>query len=442
MTPLLAQSRRGERAFERLYRRHVGDVYRYVLVVLRNPEDAEDVTQTTFLNAYRAYGQGERPRNARAWLIAIAHNVCRQRFRTASRRPLEVDLEDDYAAQAVPDETAPTAGEIRRAIDQLAFNQRAALVMRELEGRSYAEIAEVLSLSVGAVETLVFRARRALREQLEGNLSCHEAERAISRQIDGVLPRPERGALRAHLRECEECARFARSQRAQRPAWKALGMVPLPASLESFFGPAGAVSGAGAGVGGVAMGVAAKTLAVAAIGASAVGVGYEGVKHQPWGPPAAKVEQHVAPAAAPLIPVQRASVAVTRPARRGQSAKAPRAGKKAEVRVARPVKAIKVTSPGQAKRRAAKPAKPARATKSAKLKKEKSVPVSPSHATPVRARGNPSPPGQAKREGAKAKEPVGRKLPTPPAPQPELDPQFPPLPLPELPVDMKLKKAK
>ncbi|HEY7921985.1 MAG TPA: sigma-70 family RNA polymerase sigma factor [Vicinamibacteria bacterium] len=441
MTPLLAHARRGERAFERLYRRHVGDVYRYVLVVLRNPEDAEDVTQTTFLNAYRAYGRGERPRNARAWLIAIAHNVCRQRFRTASRRPLEVDLDDDHAAQAVPDEIAPTAGEIRRALDQLAFNQRAALVMRELEGRSYAEIAEVLSLSVGAVETLVFRARRALREQLEGNLSCHEAERAISRQIDGVLARPERGALRAHLRECEECARFARSQRAQRPAWKALGMVPLPASLESFFGHAGAVSGAGAG--GVAMGVAAKTLAVAAIGASAVGVGYEGAKHQPWSPPAAKVEQHVAPAAAPLIPVRKASIAAIRPAGHGQSAR--EQGKKAKVQVARPVKAIKVTSPGHAKRTAGKLNGPGRATKSAKLKKEKSVPVGPAHAIPVRARGNPSPPGHAKREEAKAKEPVGRKIPTPPGQQPKLAPQFPPvppLPLPELPVELKPKKAK
>ena len=220
-------------------------------------------------------------------------------------------------------------------------------------------------------------------------------------------------------------------------------MVPLPASLESFFHPAGAVSGAGAG--GVAMGVAAKTLAVAAIGASAVGVGYEGVKHQPWSPPAAKVEQRVAPAAAPLIPVRRASVAATRPAGHGQSARNPRAGKKAKVQVARPVKAIKVTSPGHAKRAAGKLSRPGQATKSAKLKKDKSVPVGPSHAIPVRARGNPSPPGHARREGAKAKEPVGRRIPTPPGQQPKLAPQFPPvppLPLPELPVELKPKKAK
>src|ERR671939_386234 len=103
MTPLLAQRPRTDRAFERLYEKHVGDVYRYALVVLRNPADAEDVTQTTFLNAYRAFQRGERPRAPQNWLMAIAHNVCRQRFRQAARRPNEVALEDDVA-EFVPEE--------------------------------------------------------------------------------------------------------------------------------------------------------------------------------------------------------------------------------------------------------------------------------------------------------------------------------------------------
>jgi len=63
MTHVLAQRQRTDRSFERLYRYHVFDVYRYALVVLHSPEDAEDVTQTTFLNAYRAYKDGERPRS-------------------------------------------------------------------------------------------------------------------------------------------------------------------------------------------------------------------------------------------------------------------------------------------------------------------------------------------------------------------------------------------
>src|ERR671929_609379 len=242
MTPVLARKLGADRSFERLYRKHAADVYRYALVVLRNEADAEDVTQTTFLNAYRAIERGERPQKPQNWLIAIAHNVCRQRFRQTQRRPSEVAYEEDLA-EAVVDEDAISAEDIRRALGHLAFNQRSALVMRELEGRSYQEIADILGVTTSAVETLIFRPRRALREQLEGGLTCHEAERAISLQLDGRLPRKERGALRAHLRECDECAHFARSQRAQRGAIKSLAAIPLPASLGSLFGGGGAATG-------------------------------------------------------------------------------------------------------------------------------------------------------------------------------------------------------
>src|SRR6266498_3170817 len=249
MTPLLAQRPRADRSFERLYRRHVGDVYRYALAVMRNPTDAEDVTQTTFLNAYRAYVEkGNRPEKPQNWLIAIAHNVCRQRFRQSARRPMEVSFEDDIADRYVDDDGIPTGEDIRRALGHLAFNQRAALVMRELEGRSYAEIAEILELSPSAVETLIFRARRALREQLEGSLTCGEAEFAISRQLDGRLPRVEKGQLRAHPRECPECATFARRQRAQRGALKTLALVPVPTSLTSLFGGGGAAISSGVAI--------------------------------------------------------------------------------------------------------------------------------------------------------------------------------------------------
>jgi RNA polymerase sigma-70 factor (ECF subfamily) len=288
MTPLLAQRPRPDRGFERLYKRHVGDVYRYALAVMRNPADAEDVTQTTFLNAYRAYVEkGSRPEKPQNWLIAIAHNVCRQRFRQSARRPTEVTFEDDVADTIVDEET-PSGDDIRRALGHLAFNQRAALVMRELEGRSYAEIAEILEVSTSAVETLIFRARRALREQLEGSLTCGEAEFAISRQLDGRLPRRERGQLRAHLRECSECASFARRQRAQRGALKTLALVPVPGSLTSLFGGGGAAVGTG-----VALKVAATVTAGLVIG----GAGYEGVRHAPWHAPppaAASPKSHVA----------------------------------------------------------------------------------------------------------------------------------------------------
>src|SRR6266581_4622153 len=274
MTPILAQRPRADRAFERMYRRHLGDVYRYALAVMRNQPDAEDVTQTTFMNAYRAFQRGERPQKPQNWLIAIAHNVCRQRFRQSARRPQEVSFDEDIGDRLVgapEEEEAPSAEDIRRALGHLAFNQRAALVMRELEGRSYAEIAEILELSPSAVETLIFRARRALREQLESSLTCGEAELAISKQLDGHLARKEKAALRAHLRECKECATFARRQRAQRTAIKSLAAVPLPASVTSLFG-----GGGGAAVG---TGLAVKAAAAVTAGALVGGAGYEGVQH-------------------------------------------------------------------------------------------------------------------------------------------------------------------
>jgi RNA polymerase sigma-70 factor, ECF subfamily len=225
MTPLLAQRLRTDRAFERLYRQNVRQVYRYALAVLPTLEDAEDVTQTTFLNAYCTHARGECPRSPETWLIAIAHELCRQR----SHRD-----EAPFAERAVPDEEDPTAGDVRRALGRLPYEQRAALIMREVEERPYAEIAQILETSLTAVETLTFRARRALREELEGALTCHEAERAISRNLDGLLDRAGKRVLRSHLRECGECKRFDRGQRAQRTALRALANVSLPRSLSSF----------------------------------------------------------------------------------------------------------------------------------------------------------------------------------------------------------------
>jgi len=235
-----------DEAFERLYRSYARDVYRYSLAVLRNPADAEDITQTTFLNAYRAYQRGEEPRRPKHWLIKIAHNACRSRHLRAVRRPHEVPFEESIAAIPVAAEETPRLEELLEALGQLPFNQRAALVMRELEGRSYAEIAETLETSVAAVETLIFRARRALRRD---------------RSLLGVL-----------------------------------GSVQLPPSLASFFGGGG---GAGAGAvagGGLAVGsgllVKAALVVAAGVVAGALGpvVG-------------AKVTHHRAPAPLALGPL-------------------------------------------------------------------------------------------------------------------------------------------
>src|SRR2546423_9217113 len=190
--PILAR----DEAFELLYKRYVKDVYHYALALLRNPADAEDVTQTTFMNAYRAFCRGEEIEKPENWLIRLAHNVGRTRYARSSRRVKEVPLEDHVDQLAVPEEERPNVAGVLRALGRLPYNQRAALVMRELEGRSYSEIADALCVSVAAVETLIFRARRSLR-------------------------------LRAS-------------------ALRSLGAVPLPASLAQLFTGGSVVAGGGA----------------------------------------------------------------------------------------------------------------------------------------------------------------------------------------------------
>ena len=214
-----------DRAFERLYELHVRDVYRYVLAVLRNPADAEDVTQTTFLNAYRAFKAGERPRKPQNWLITIAHNACRTRAIRASRRPREVPLDDVVGQLALTDQEKPNVRELLHALGRLPFNQRAAITMRELEGRPYEEIAETLGVTVPAVEALLVRARRTMR--LQG----------------------------ATLR--------------------GLAAVGLPRSLRGVFESGDAGTAGGALIGG---GVLAKAAAVVVAGVVAGGVGYKSVE--------------------------------------------------------------------------------------------------------------------------------------------------------------------
>src|SRR5262249_7627476 len=107
---------------------------------------------------------GERWEKPHYWLIAIAHNVCRMRWRQAGSRPKEVAL-DEAPEPVAFEQDRPDLDEVLAALAQLSFNQRAALVMRELEGRSYQEISDVLGVSVSAVEALLFRARRRLQVQ-------------------------------------------------------------------------------------------------------------------------------------------------------------------------------------------------------------------------------------------------------------------------------------
>jgi RNA polymerase sigma-70 factor (ECF subfamily) len=157
-----------DRSFERIYRRHRREVYGSVLRDVRDPDEAEDVTQAAFLNAFRAMRRGDQPETPRAWLLTIARNVVRRRARLRSVRPQEVELDADSELLVSLDEGEGSASaDIHAALGRLTDAQREAILLREIQGRSYGEIAFELGLSLSAVEALIFRARRALAEELE-----------------------------------------------------------------------------------------------------------------------------------------------------------------------------------------------------------------------------------------------------------------------------------
>jgi RNA polymerase sigma factor (sigma-70 family) len=357
-------SARANEVLDELYREHVGDVYRYTYAVLGNHADAEDVTQTTFVNALRALERGETPEEPSHWLTVIAHNLVRQRWRQAASRPALVELETDVA-EAEEDEEEFELEELVRALQRIPETQREAIVMRELEGRSYREIATVMGLSTSALETLLFRARRSLAEELENVVTCENAELALSKRLDGRLSRKDRRRLDEHLAECPDCARLAAAQKRQRKAFKGLALLPLPIGLALFkgapsaaaatslptigLGTAGAgtsgtgAAGAGAGAAGgaavggsLAGGLAVKVAAIVVTATVAAGVGYKGVeavRDTPDKTPPAKAEKAPVKKAAP-------GVAVARHSTRGEVGK-PKAGAKAHGKP--------VSSPGRAK---------------------------------------------------------------------------------------------
>jgi RNA polymerase sigma-70 factor (ECF subfamily) len=150
-------------ASARLYELHYARVFSFCLWRLRNREDAEDAAQTTFLDAHRALARGATPDSESAWLLGIAQNVCRTRWRTQRSRPVESALEPEALAQLAAPETDPELlARLQVALAKLPEQQRQALALREFGDLSYVEIAERLGTTEAAVASLVFRAREAV----------------------------------------------------------------------------------------------------------------------------------------------------------------------------------------------------------------------------------------------------------------------------------------
>jgi len=154
-----------EQAIEVLHREYSQRLFAYAMSMLRNREDAEDAVQTTFMNAYNSLSDGRLPRQEASWLFRIARNVCLNRIRTHTRKPAgSLDGIDVASSRGVEDQLDQHlhAVALRGALERLPEQQRKAIVLRELQGASYAEIADALDTTQGAVESLIFRARRQL----------------------------------------------------------------------------------------------------------------------------------------------------------------------------------------------------------------------------------------------------------------------------------------
>jgi len=153
-----------------LYETYANQIFRYCLHQLGSREEAEDAVQSTFLNAFRGLKRGVVPELESAWLFKIAHNVCLSRRRSSWRRGR---VESPAGFEAIEElAPAPSRGAdeligLQDALEQMPESQRRAILLREWQGLSYREISAELELSQGAVETLIFRARRALAAGLE-----------------------------------------------------------------------------------------------------------------------------------------------------------------------------------------------------------------------------------------------------------------------------------
>ncbi len=158
-----------ERAIEQLHGEFSSRLFAYAMSMLRNREDAEDAVQTTFMNAYNSLVDGRLPRQEASWLFRIARNVCLNRIRTHTRKPAgSLDGIDVAASRGVEEQLDQHlhAVALRTALERLPEQQRKAIVLRELQGASYAEIASALDTTQGAVESLIFRARRQLASSI------------------------------------------------------------------------------------------------------------------------------------------------------------------------------------------------------------------------------------------------------------------------------------
>jgi RNA polymerase sigma-70 factor (ECF subfamily) len=169
--------------FERDALQYSRQLYSAAMRMARNPADAEDLVQETFLKAYRAYDTFQEGTNLKAWLYRILTNTYINKYRKESRRPSEVDLgdvEDLYLYRRLGSEDTADASrttedrvldglvesDIKEAVEELPENFRMPVILADLEGFSYKEIADILDIPIGTVMSRLHRGRKAMQKRL------------------------------------------------------------------------------------------------------------------------------------------------------------------------------------------------------------------------------------------------------------------------------------
>ena len=185
---LIEQAQAGDlRAFDQLVLRHQQEVFAVALRMLGDRDEAQDVAQDAFVRAYRAIGAFRREARLSTWLVSITMNLCRNRRRWWARRrrviAASLDEPDEVSGEpkaaqvadpaASPQEVAQRREQQRQilaGLQQLREGERVVIILRDLEGYSYEEIARMLGCEIGTVKSKLSRARTALRAQLDGML--------------------------------------------------------------------------------------------------------------------------------------------------------------------------------------------------------------------------------------------------------------------------------
>ena len=183
-----------DKEFSDLYRAHLRDVYSYSYYRVGNHHDAEDLTEQTFLQAYRHFERAQREsrgRPLRPWLIRIAHNLAANLYRDRSRRPASsIDDTQPITAPHTTEQLVEGRDELSRILDgvrRLPDDRREALIMRFALGMDNREIARALDRSDGAAKVLIHRAIKQLQEMLDGDASgALLAEGAHDNSTDAV----------------------------------------------------------------------------------------------------------------------------------------------------------------------------------------------------------------------------------------------------------------